>query len=83
MTQRIIYNQDNGVVAVIIPTPEALEQHSIQAIAIKDVPAGKKFKILDAADIPSDRSDRDAWTVDEADLTDGVGGVSSEFEVQP
>jgi hypothetical protein len=79
---RIIYNQDNGVVAVIIPSPEALEQHSIEAIAIKDVPAGKPFKIVDAADIPSDRSDRDAWTVDEADLTDGVGGVSNEFEVQ-
>jgi hypothetical protein len=79
---RIIYNQDNGVVAVIIPTQEALEQHGIQAIAIKDVPAGKPFKIVDAADIPSDRSDRDAWTVDDADLTDGVGGVSSEFEVQ-
>jgi hypothetical protein len=79
---RIIYKQDNGVVAVVIPSPEALEQHGIQAIAIKDVPAGKPFKIVDAADIPSDRSDRDAWTVDEADLTDGVGGVSSEFEVQ-
>jgi len=76
---RIIYNQDNGVVAVIIPTQEALEQHSIQAIAIKDVPAGKKFKIVDAADIPSDRSDRNAWTVDEADLTDGIGGESNEF----
>ena len=80
---RIIYNQDNGVVAVIIPSPEAIEQHGIQAIAIKDVPAGKKFKIVDAADIPSNRSERDAWTVDEADLTDGVGGVSSEFEVKP
>ena len=71
------------MVAVIIPSPEALEQHGIQAIAIKDVPAGRKFKLVDAADIPSDRSERDAWTVDEADLTDGVGGVSSEFEVQP
>jgi hypothetical protein len=77
--KRIIYNQDNGVVAVIIPTQEALEQHSIQAIAIKDVPAGKPFKIVDAADIPTDRSDRDAWTVDEADLTDGIGGESNEF----
>jgi hypothetical protein len=76
---RIIYNQDNGVVAVIIPTPEALEQHGIQAIAIKDVPSGRKFKLVDAADIPSDRSDRDAWTVDEADLTDGIGGESNEF----
>jgi hypothetical protein len=79
MTQVIIYNQDNGVIAVIIPTPEALEQHSIQAIAIKDVPAGKPFKIVDAADIPSDRSARESWTVDEADLTDGIGGKSNEF----
>jgi hypothetical protein len=79
MTQCIIYNQDNGVVAVIIPSPNCLKEHSIQAIAIKDVPAGKPFKIVDAADIPSDRSDRDAWTVDEADLTDGIGGESNEF----
>jgi hypothetical protein len=76
---RIIYNQDNGVVAVIIPTPEALEKYGIQAIAIKDVPAGKPFKILDASEVPSDRSARDSWTVDEADLTDGVGGESNEF----
>jgi hypothetical protein len=79
MTQVIIYNQDNGVVAVIIPTQEALEQHGIQAIAIKDVPAGKRYKLVDAADIPADRSQRDAWTVDEADLTDGIGGESNEF----
>lgn len=76
---RIIYLQDNGTAAVIIPTPEALEQYGIQAIAIKDVPAGKKFAIVDAVDIPSDRSERDAWTVDEADLTDGIGGESNEF----
>jgi hypothetical protein len=58
---RIIYNQDNGVVAVIIPTPEALEQYGIQAIAIKDVPAGKPYKIVDVADIPTDRTFRNAW----------------------
>jgi hypothetical protein len=79
MNQVIIYKQDNGVVAIVRPTEEALEQHSIQAIAIKDVPSGRKFKLVDAADIPSDRSDRDAWTVDEADLTDGIGGESNEF----
>ena len=79
MTQVIIYNQDNGVVAVIIPTPEALEQHTIMEIAIKDVPAHKPFKIVDASDIPSDRRARDAWTVAYEDLTDGVGGVSNEF----
>jgi hypothetical protein len=78
---RIIYNQDNGVVAVIIPTPEALEQHGIMAIAIKDVPAGKKFKIVDAADLPD--TPQETWTVNESDLTDGVGGESSEFPPEP
>ena len=76
---RIIYNQDNGVVAVIVPTPEAVNLYGIQAIAIKDVPAKKPFKLVDAADIPSDRTDRDAWTVDDAELTDGIGGESNEF----
>jgi hypothetical protein len=79
MTQVIIFLQDNGIPAVVIPSQEALDAHGIMAIAIKDVPAGKKFKIVDAADIPSDRSNRDAWTVDEADLTDGIGGESNEF----
>ena len=82
MTQRIIYNQDNGVVAVIIPTPEALEQHGIEAIALKDVPAGKPFKIVDTADVPSDRTFRAAWEVDAATLTDGVGTESNEFPTE-
>ena len=76
--QVIIYNQDNGTLAVVMPTEEALQQHSIMAIAIKDVPAGKPFKIVDAADLPTDVP-QEAWVVDESDLTDGVGGESSEF----
>jgi hypothetical protein len=79
MAQVIIYKQDNGVAAIVVPSQEALDAHGIMAIAIKDVPAGKPFKIVDASDILSDRSDRDAWTVDDADLTDGVGGKSNEF----
>jgi hypothetical protein len=77
--QAIIYKQDSGVVAIVRPTEEALRSHSIQDIAIKDVPSGKPFAIIDAAGIPADRNQRNAWTVDEADLTDGVGGESSEF----
>jgi hypothetical protein len=76
---RIIYKTDGGGVAVIIPTQEALDAHGIMAIAIKDVPVGKPFKIVDVSNIPSDRSERDAWAVDEADLTDGVGGQNNEF----
>ena len=79
MTQRIIYQTDEGGVAVIVPTPEALEQYGIEAIALKDVPAGKPFKIVDTADIPSDRTFRNAWEVDAATLTDGVGAESNSF----
>ena len=79
MSQRIIYKTDEGGVAVIIPTPECLTHHTIQEIAEKDVPAGKPYKIVSVDDIPTDRSARDAWTVDETTLTDGVGGDSNEF----
>ena len=76
--QVIIYNQDSGIPAVVMPTEEALQQHGIMAIAIKDVPAGKPFKIVDVDDLPTD-GPQEAWVVDKADLTDGVGGESSEF----
>jgi hypothetical protein len=76
MSTRIIYKNDNGGVAVIIPADCGL---TIEQIAIKDVPTGVAYKIVDMSDIPSDRSERDAWTVDDADLTDGIGGESHEF----
>lgn len=76
---RIIYKTDEGGVAVIVPTDEALRSHTIQEIAEKDVPAGKPFKIVSLDDIPSDRTFRNAWEADEADLTDGVGADRSTF----
>lgn len=79
-TQRIIYQNDDGGIAVIIPTPAALALYGIDAIAQKDVPAGRPYKIIDATDLPADRSLRSAWTVDEADLTDGVGAEWNTFD---
>ena len=79
MTQRIIYQNDEGGVAILIPTEDCLATHTIEAIAAKDVPAGKAYKIVDVADVPSDRTFRSAWEVDEASLTDGVGADSNEF----
>lgn len=78
--KRIIYRNDDGGVAVIIPTPSCVGVFGIEAIAQKDVPAGKPYKIIDASDVPTDRSLRAAWTVDESDLTDGVGAPGSTFE---
>ena len=76
---RIIYKTDEGGTAVIIPSDNALAEHTIQEIAEKDVPAGKPYKIVSVDDIPSDRTFRNAWTVDEATLTDGVGADRSTF----
>jgi len=61
MNQRIIYPNDDGGVSIIIPTPEYLETHTIEELAAKDVPAGKPYKIVDVADIPTDRTFRNAW----------------------
>jgi hypothetical protein len=54
MNQRIIYPTDNGGVAIIVPV-ESIE------LAMKDIPAGKPYKIVNVADIPTDRTFRDAW----------------------
>jgi hypothetical protein len=59
MNKRIIYPTDDGGVAVIIPAAEC--SLSIEAIAAKDVPTGKPFKIVDVSDIPEDRTFRNAW----------------------
>lgn len=72
MPQVIIYLQDNGVPAVVIPSPEALQLMTIKQVAIKDVPEGKPFAVVDLSLLPT--APQEAWVVDEADLTDGIGG---------
>lgn len=53
---RIIYPNDEGGVAVIVPAPGATLEDVLKA-----VPAGKPYKVVDVADVPSDRTFRDAW----------------------
>ena len=59
MNKRIIYPTDDGGVVILIPAIEC--GLTIEEIAAKDVPAGKPYKIVDVADIPSDRTFRNAW----------------------
>ena len=70
---KIIYKNENGGVSIITPTPEALKHMTIDEIALKDVPTGLPFAIVEDSEIPTDRTFRDAWVIDEATLTDGVG----------
>ena len=58
--KRIIYIQDNGVVAVIIPSDNS--SLTVVQIQAKDVPAGKTSYIVDKSEVPTDRSFRNAWT---------------------
>jgi hypothetical protein len=71
--KRIIYKNLDNSVSVIVPSDEALQSMTIEDIAKKDVPTGYKYKIVEASEIPSDREFRNAWSIDEAELTDGVG----------
>ena len=56
---RIIYPTPEGGVAIIIPAPEC--GLTLEQIAAKDVPAGVPYSIVDASDIPTDRTFRNAW----------------------
>jgi len=83
MTKCIVYKQKNGVLATCTPTEQALQNHTIEEIAEKDVPEGLPFKIVSLDDLPSDNTFRDAWDIDESELTDGVGGKHNMFITDP
>ena len=70
MDKRIIYKNSDGTISIIIPTDCGL---TVEQIARKDVPTGLNYKIVNVSDISSDRTFRNAWTIDDAELTDGVG----------
>ena len=62
MEKRIVYNNDEGGISIIIPTAEWLAEHTIEELAAKDVPAGAAYEIVEDDVVPSDRTFRGAWT---------------------
>ena len=71
---KIVYEQPDGTVAVMIPAAQAnvakflpqvigmTEQQYMEFIRDRDVPAGAtKVAIVPDADIPTDRTQRAAW----------------------
>ena len=59
---RIIYPNDDDGISVVVPAP-GIEQTE----ALKAVPTGKPYLVLDVSDIPTERTFRNAWTADFAD----------------
>lgn len=60
--QRIIFQNAEGGVSVIIPTGEL----PIEEVAAKDVPEGVAYKIVEDNAIPADRFFRNAWVANGA-----------------
>lgn len=63
MNQRVIYPNDDGGVAIVVPAPEWLSQegNTMESLAEQVVPKGRPFKIVNMSEIPSDRTFRGAW----------------------
>ncbi len=80
---KIIYkNQDNSI-GIITPSDEVLSFATVVQVAEKDVPHNLPYWIVSSEDVPTDRTFRSAWTIDETlNNPDGFGGVSNEFDAE-
>jgi len=61
--KKILYQTEEGGVAVITPANNC--PLTVEEIATKDVPAGRPYKIVDASEVPTDRTFRNAWEYQE------------------
>ena len=76
---RIVYKNKDDSVAILIPAQEVLDAVGLKAIAEKDVPQDLPYWLVMDTDIPSDRTDRNQWILENMPEPDGFGGVSNEF----
>ena len=72
---KIIYKNENGGVSIVHPTEEALQVMTMKQIADLSVPEGVRSAIVEDDVLPTDRTYRDAWGIDEDLLIDGVGAA--------
>jgi hypothetical protein len=59
MKKVIIYKLKDGGVAIVSPSPNWTG--TLEELAAKDIPANTPYKIIDASELPSDRTFRNAW----------------------
>ncbi len=71
MSKKIVFKEDDGNLAIIRPIEGC--GLTLEEVAAKDVPTGKPYKIVDDSEIPTDRYFRNAWEIEDSELTDGVG----------
>ena len=59
--KRIIYDNGEGGVSIIVPSPHCPSLDKLAA----SVPAGRAYQIIDASEVPTDRTFRNAWIYEE------------------
>ena len=79
--KRVIYENQDKSVGILIPTQECIDLFGIETIAKKDVPSGLPYWIVDTETMPSDRTFRGAWEIDESiGKAHGIGSQYYTFE---
>lgn len=80
---KIIFKNEDNSIGIITPTNEALSFATIEQIAEKDIPHNLPYWIVPTSDIPTDRTFRNAWEIDESfGEPDGFGGENDEFDAE-
>ena len=79
---RIIFENQDKSIGILIPTQECIDLFGIEAIAKKDVPNSLPFWIVEDDFIPQDRTFRGAWEMDRETMGEphGYGHQASTFE---
>lgn len=70
MIKRIVFQLPDKPASVLIPCDSGL---TLEQLGKKDVPTGVPFWIVDADTIPTDRTFRDAWELDVANMGEPAG----------
>ena len=80
---KIIFKNKDNSIGIITPTQEALSFASIESISEKDVPHNLPYWIVEDSIIPTDRTFRSCWEIDESfGEPHGFGGESNEFDAE-
>ena len=79
---RIIFENQDKSIGILIPTQECVDLFGIEAIAKKDVPEGLPFWIVNNDFIPQDRTFRGAWEIGRESMGEphGYGHTENTFE---
>jgi len=81
MNYRAIFNHE-GMLKILAPS-QAFSKEAVIIIAEKDIPAGILFRVIEATELPTDRTYRNAWTADiNESNADGKGLTKAEFDAK-